>query len=63
MHNEKIKLEKLRRSEDSNDPYSKNLKITFANIESMHYSEFNNKGDDDFRPSDIIDDDDDDDND
>ena len=29
----------------------------------MHYSEFNNKGEDDFRPSDIIDDEDDDDND
>ena len=64
---DKQRMERLRRSDDTNisDPYKdqKNLKITFANIESMHYSEFNNKGEDDFRPSDIIDDEDDDDND
>jgi hypothetical protein len=36
--------------------------VTFANIEKMHYTDFNTnsgKGDDDFRPSDILDDDDD----
>lgn len=37
----------------------KNLKITFAVIEKMHYSDFNSgNGVEDFKPSDIVDDDD-----
>jgi hypothetical protein len=36
----------------------KNLKITFAVIEKMHYSDFNSgNGQEDFKPSDIIDED------
>ena len=64
--NEKLKNVPIRRSDDqtmsansgrgNRDP--RQMKITFENIEKMHYSEFNNKGDDDFRPNDIIDDDD-----
>ena len=53
--NEKMK-DILRKSEEKSTGNSrrtnrdKNLKITFENIEKMHYSEFNNKGEDDFRP-------------
>ena len=34
------------------------MKLTFENIEKMHFSEFNNKAEDDFKPYDIIDEDD-----
>lgn len=37
----------------------KNLKLTFAAIEKMHYSDFNSGNHvDDFRPADILDEDD-----
>lgn len=36
----------------------KNLKVTFAVIEKMHYTDFNNgTAGDDFKPSDIVDED------
>ena len=33
----------------------KNIKVTFEVIEKMHYADFNGRGDDDFKPSDILD--------
>lgn len=70
---EKLRQDRSRKSEDNAGAGgeskrgmiksdSKNIKVTFANIEKMHYSDFNSgngKGDDDFRPSDIVDDDED----
>ena len=70
MH-EKMRKDRVRKSEDNSysdigskrniiRSDSKNLKVTFAVIEKMHYSDFNSGKNavDDFKPSDIIDDED-----
>ena len=53
--NEKVRglrksKDKTNSSQSKRDNFQRNMKITFENIEKMHFSEFNNKGEDDFKP-------------